>query len=226
MWTGSFGGTITIGLTTLNYYYGVSVAPFNGVMSLIYSGCAGSGVPCSGSLFYSTTALPTSVTGTFDVAMNGTTDVDPGTFVIADSNTIYVGADATVAGGGLYKFTSIAGTTASYWAPYTFGTNSQVKNPSAASLGVHGLIGRTEGAAYTLYLSTSATTANAVYRYDTSYDSSAVVGAGECKIAIYRPVTMCRCVVADALVSVLAHMSPHTPTLDWHSHHPLQGTCC
>ena len=67
------------------------------------------------------------------------------------------------------------------WTPYTFGIGAVFKNPTAAASGVHGLASRAEaGGVFALYLSTSATTGNLLYRYDTSYDSSAVVGAGEC----------------------------------------------
>ena len=77
--------------------------------------------------------------------------------------SLYVGADQTTTGGGLYKLVSSVGTAATTtWTAVSFGVGAY-KN-AAAGVGVHGLTGRVEGTGtaltYALYLSTSEATAN------------------------------------------------------------------
>ena len=91
------------------------VTPFNGVMTLVTTGCNVSTVPCPGFMYYSSTALPTSSSGTFNLAAPGLVQSmpSPGNFLMgATSNVMYFGADATIAGSGLYRWNSVTGTIA------------------------------------------------------------------------------------------------------------------
>ena len=175
-----------MGLTAVEYYNQVAIGVFGGVKTLITAGCAVSTVPCptgSSALYYNTgsSALPTTATGnTFNVIMTGSTSPpDISCFVIADSNTIYVGSDVTTAGGGLYKLQNAVGTAATAWTPYTFpSTSTTQRNPTTAISGIHGMVGRVEAGNTFLYVTTSAATVNKLYRYDTSSDGAADVTFG------------------------------------------------
>jgi hypothetical protein len=65
---GTAWGTATI--TTTEYYYGQQVASFGGAPALITAGCTGSSIPCTGSLYYSTPAMPVAGS-TLNVAVSG-----------------------------------------------------------------------------------------------------------------------------------------------------------
>jgi hypothetical protein len=67
---GAYGGSLSSVLTTTEYYYGAQVGVFGGSDALVVAGCTGSGVPCTGSLYYSSVAMPTSTSGTFNVAVS------------------------------------------------------------------------------------------------------------------------------------------------------------
>ena len=182
-WVGTYGTAITALLSTALWYGAVHVAPFAAGNTLIYTACNVSTVPCpanSGSLMYSTgPLLPTSATNTPNNAIAGTFVTGIGQFVVVSETLMYVGSDQTTAGGGLYKLTSPTGGVTGTWASYSWPRNSALNiNPTATVVGVRGLVGRAEVGTYALYLSTSVTTVNSLYRYDTSFDSAATVGAG------------------------------------------------
>ena len=166
-------------LTSANYYGPQVVARFNGTNTLLTGGCAGATAPCPvGSIYYSSPAMPSSATNTHNLAMGGVAVPALGQFLVRDSFTLYAGSDTTAAGGGLYKFVSLTGRVSDVWSAAPMGAGGLFSNPSNVVAGVHGLAGRAEGATYALYLTTSAVTVNAVYRYDTAFDESTVVGAG------------------------------------------------
>ena len=185
-WYGAFGTSISLQLTNTNYYYGVSVAPINGANFGLYIGC-GSSVPCTATMYKSSVALPTTTSATFDQAVTGLTSlVDPGMFIVspvpATTTTIYFGSDIT--SGGLQRLTSASGTGAlGSWAIASWATGGTLKNPTATAAGVHGMASRFEMGAFVLYLTTSATSATQLWRYDTTYDTSSVVGLGYTQIA-------------------------------------------
>lgn len=100
-------------------------------------------------------------------------------FLYASSTTIYTASDslnATI--GGLRKFTSATQTLAGTWSSAAFG--SGVVRNAPGYIGVHAMAGRTEGSSYAIYFTTSttSTTSNTLWRYDTAFDSalSATVG--------------------------------------------------
>ena len=159
------------------YYYAAVVASFD-VTRLLVSGCAGSTVPCAaGLIYYSSPALPTATTNTFNTALVGFSVPSMGGFVAPSRNLIYAASSSTTAGtGGLYKFTNAAGTLTGAWTSVAPGAFRAVGG--VATLGAHALSGRMEAGRYILYVTTPAATANCLYRYDTSFDSSSVAGAG------------------------------------------------
>jgi hypothetical protein len=158
---------------------------FSAGNALLSGGCSSSSVPCTtGSIYYSSPILPGSG-ASMNYAMSGVSVPALGAFVFASATALYAGGDSTTAGtGGLYKYTSTAGTVSGAWTAVTWpSTNARTKNPGTATLGVHGLTGRAEGATYALYLTTSATSQNLLYRYDTAFDASANVGDGFTQLA-------------------------------------------
>ena len=179
-YVGAFGTTIasTNTVTTTYYYFSNAVATMGGTLTMLYAGCTGPGVPCNGSIWYGTPALPQGAQSPVNQAIPGITLYDPGTFLVS-GNTIYFGSDTPTLGGGLYKWTSVTGTVSSTWTPYVWGTGGLNKNPSSPTvLGVHGMAGRVEASVYTIYFSSSAVVTNWLYRYDTSQDSSNKAGSG------------------------------------------------
>jgi hypothetical protein len=179
LYMGQYGGQLS-SITTVEYYGHQTIGTFGGAPALLTGGCTGSSIPCtSGGIYVSTPALPAGSGSALNTAMTGISLAALGAFVVVRSNLIYVGADTTAAGGGLYRYSNPSGQLTGSWSASAFGINgATVKNANDTDVGVHGLAGRTEGSVYALYLTTSATTGNSLYRYDTSYDYSSVQGAG------------------------------------------------
>jgi hypothetical protein len=104
-----------------------------------------------------------------------------GTFVVASSTVIYAGCDPNTArpdSMGLYKVTSATGGVTGTWALTTWpASGANYKRPGTDVTGVHGLTGRLENGTFILYFTTSVP-GNALYRYNTSFDTSSTAGAG------------------------------------------------
>ena len=104
-----------------------------------------------------------------------------GHVIVATSTLLYFGYDQLTAEGGLYRATSATGLSTGPWTvtvwPGATGA-FQPRNPTAAISGVHGLTGRFEAGVYTIYLTTAGATANSLYQYVTTADTSSVLGAG------------------------------------------------
>ena len=195
---GPFGGVLTT-LTTTNRYFGQAVANFTDGPALLTFGCAGSSAtPCPASVMYgSTPALPGAGAAMDQVVPGFSAMAGSGAVIVAAPTLVYVGLDETTANGGLYRFTSATGASAGPWTQGTWpgAAAGAPRNPSATAVGVHGLTGRAEAGVYTIYLTTSATSGNALYRYDTTADNSAAAGAGFTLLSTAAAGTTYLCVV-------------------------------
>ena len=179
-------------LTTANYYWGATVTNVFGANQHFTSGCSASTVPCpTGSIYYHNPAMPSSSGNTHNLVVSGVAVPALGQFHFMDRYTLYSGSDKITAGGGLYKHTSASGTVSGAWV-----AGFAARNPSAVVAGVHGLTGRAERRAYMLYLSTSAASANAVWRYDTTFDTEPAEGAGFSLLATAAASTSYKAVLA------------------------------
>lgn len=166
-----------------DYYFSAKAVATNGTNAILVSGCTTSAVPCAaGVIYYSNPLVPTATTNAYNKAMTGVSIPGVGEYQFKDYQTLYAASDSLVAGtGGLRKFTT-TGTTflAATWAAANWGTGGAIKN-YPGYVGVHGLAGRSEGSAYVLYLTSSQNATfptNALFRYDTTFDSSTVATDG------------------------------------------------